>query len=185
MKGPEVRRGCPVDRRAVACAVTPGRARNARASKTCDPQDCEVITCANCGTENDADSVFCGACNHFLQWDDPVPEPRSRRRRTSADLAAAIGASTSEPDPVPEPVSRPATGPTPEPEPTEPEPTRESEPTREPEPTPEPEPGPESEPEVIRPAPEPEVIRPAPAGGLGRSNRGLRQAQGTAPEPEP
>ena len=51
-----------------------------------------MISCANCGAENDSDAVFCAACNHFLQWDEPAPAPRERRgRRSSGDLAAALG----------------------------------------------------------------------------------------------
>jgi predicted nucleic acid-binding Zn ribbon protein len=59
-----------------------------------------VITCVSCGTANEADSVFCRACNHFLSWDEPAQQPRSRRTRRSSDLAATLGAS---PEPEPEP----------------------------------------------------------------------------------
>jgi predicted nucleic acid-binding Zn ribbon protein len=75
-----------------------------------------VITCVNCGTENEADSVFCSACNHFLQWEEPVRETRSRRARRSSDLAAALGAG---PDPAGPAEQTPAE---PEPPPAEPEP---------------------------------------------------------------
>ena len=110
-----------------------------------DRRDGEVVTCVSCGTENEADSVFCSACNHFLQWEEPVRETRSRRARRSSDLAAALGAA---PDPAePEPV--PAE---PEPIPAEPEPVPAAPIPADPEPVP-------AEPTVSLPAPS--AARPA------------------------
>ncbi|MGB7982129.1 MAG: dynamin family protein [Candidatus Nanopelagicales bacterium] len=50
------------------------------------------MKCVNCGTENEPDSVFCSACNHFLQWEEPSRAPRRRRSRRSSDLSAALDA---------------------------------------------------------------------------------------------
>lgn len=66
-----------------------------------------MITCVSCGTENETGSVFCSACNHFLQWEEPAQSARSRRPRGSSDLAAALGSRPASPapaPPVPEPV---------------------------------------------------------------------------------
>ncbi len=83
-----------------------------------------MITCVSCGTANEADSVFCRACNHFLSWDEPAQQPRSRRTRRSSDLAATLGAS-----PEPQAGAGAGAGAEPEPEP-EPEPPGRSRPNR-------------------------------------------------------
>lgn len=137
-----------------------------------------MITCANCGTENEPDSVFCSACNHFLQWEEPVSESRPRRRRTSSDLVAALNpVPTPEPEPEPEPTPEPEpVPPEPEPVPPEPEPPapepippepepEPAPPLPEPEPAPQPQPAPEPTPPVPAPEPAPPRI-PAPTPRL-------------------